>query len=57
MELKQDFLAYEKYSLASSIKRNNRRLIAVGSGFKTRNIRSKESQKLLTWGLTNFEHC
>ena len=53
--IKTGFLAYEKYSLASSIKRNNRRLIAVGSGFKTRNIRSKESQKLLIWGLTNYD--
>jgi len=53
--IKTGFLAYEKYSLASSIKRNNRRLIAVGSGFESRNSRSKESQKLLTWGLTNFD--
>ena len=53
--IKTGFLSYEKYSLASSIKRNNRRLIAVGSGFETRNARSKESQKLLTWGLTNFD--
>ena len=53
--IKTGFLAYEKFSLASSIKRNNRRLIAVGSGFETRNSRSKESQKLLTWGLTNFD--
>ena len=52
--IKTGFLAYEKYSLASSIKRNDRRLIAVASGFKTKNSRSKESQKLLTWGLTNF---
>ncbi len=53
--IKTGFLAYEKFSLASSIKRNDRRLIAVGSGFESRNIRSKESQKLLTWGLTNFD--
>ena len=53
--IKTGFLAYEKFSLASSIKRNNRRLIAVGSGFESRNSRSKESQKLLTWGLTNFD--
>ncbi len=53
--IKTGFLAYEKFSLASSIKRNNRRLIAVGSGFESRNLRSKESQKLLTWGLTNFD--
>ena len=53
--IKTGFLAYEKYSLAASIERNNRRLIAVGSGFETRNSRSKETQKLLTWGLTNFD--
>ncbi len=52
--IKTGFLAYEKYSLASSIKRNDRRLIAVASGFKNKISRSKESQKLLTWGLTNF---
>ena len=52
--IKTGFLSYEKYSLASSIKRNERRLIAVASGFDTKNSRSKESQKLLTWGLTNF---
>ena len=52
--IKTGFLAYEKYSLAASILRGERRLISVGSGFTTRNQRSKESQKLLTWGLTNF---
>ena len=45
----------EKYSLASSIYRNGRRLIAVGTGFETKNDRSKESSKLLLWGLTNFD--
>ena len=45
----------EKYSLASSLIRNERRLIAVGSGFQTKNSRSKESTKLLTYGLTNFD--
>ena len=34
---------------------NNRRLIFVGSGFDTKNSRSKESTKLLVWGLTNFD--
>ncbi len=53
--IKTGFLSYEKYSLASSIERNNRRLIAVASGFNTRKSRSKESQKILTWGLTNFD--
>ena len=53
--IKTGYLAVEKYSLASSIYRNGRRLIAVGSGFNSKNARSKESAKLLTWGLTNFD--
>tara|TARA_B100001250_G_scaffold324673_1_gene288261 strand:- start:346 stop:1500 length:1155 start_codon:yes stop_codon:yes gene_type:complete len=53
--IKTGYLAYEKYSLASSIKRKERRLIAVGSGFNSKNERSKQSLKLLTWGLTKFE--
>ena len=53
--IKTGYLSYEKYSLASSIKRKERRLIAVGSGFNTKNERSKQSLKLLTWGLTKFE--
>ena len=53
--IKTGYLAVEKYSLASSVYRNGRRLIAVGSGFNTKNDRSGESAKLLTWGLTNFD--
>tara|TARA_B100001250_G_C19606734_1_gene703081 strand:- start:52 stop:909 length:858 start_codon:yes stop_codon:yes gene_type:complete len=53
--IKTGYLSYEKYSLASSINRNGRRLIAVGSGFNSKNARSKESTKLLTYGLTNFD--
>ncbi len=53
--IKTGYLAVEKYSLASSIKRKGRRLIAVGSGFETKNSRSRESSKLLTYGLTNFD--
>ena len=53
--IKTGYLSYEKYSLASSIKRKGRRLIAVGSGFNTKSERSKQSLKLLTWGLTKFE--
>ena len=53
--IKTGYLALEKYSLASSIYRNGRRLIAVGSGFDTKKDRSRESAKLLTWGLTNFD--
>mgnify|MGYP003970031499 FL=1 len=53
--IKTGYLAVEKYSLASSINRNGRRLIAVGSGFNSKNARSKESTKLLTYGLTNYD--
>tara|TARA_B100000575_G_C22981314_1_gene566225 strand:- start:339 stop:968 length:630 start_codon:yes stop_codon:yes gene_type:complete len=53
--IKTGYLAVEKYSLASSIYKNGRRLIAVGSGFNSKNSRSKESAKLLIYGLTNFD--
>ena len=53
--IKTGYLAVEKYSLASSIQRKCRRLIAVGSGFETKRSRSRESSKLLTYGLTNFD--
>ena len=53
--IKTGYLAVERYSLASSLQRNGRRLIAVGSGFETKNLRSRESSKLLTYGLTNFD--
>jgi len=51
--VKTGYLAVEKYSLASSMKKNNRRLIAVVSGFPTKNLRSSESLKLLNWGFRN----
>ena len=53
--IKTGYLAVEKYSLASSMDRNGRRLIAVGSGFETKKSRSRQSSKLLTYGLTNFD--
>ena len=53
--IKTGFLSYEKYSLAASMKRNERRFISVASGFTTKNLRSKESAKLLTYGVTNFD--
>ena len=53
--IKTGYLAVERYSLASSLERKGRRLIAVGSGFETKNLRSRESSKLLTYGLTNFD--
>ena len=51
--VKTGYLAVEKYSLASSMKKNDRRLIAVASGFPTKNLRSSESLKLLNWGFRN----
>ena len=53
--IKTGYLAVEKYSLASSLYVNGRRLIAVGSGFDTKKDRSTESAKLLRWGLSNFD--
>ena len=53
--IKTGYLSTELYSLASSLKRKERRLIAVASGFETKNSRSKESAKLLTWGITHFD--
>ena len=53
--IKTGFLTVEQYSLAASIKSNERRLIAVGSGFKTKNLRSRETAKILNWGLKKFD--
>ena len=53
--IKTGYLAVERYSLAASLKRKDRRLIGVGSGFKTKRDRSRESAKLLTYGITNFD--
>ena len=51
--IKTGYLAVEKYSLASTIKKGNRRLIAVGSGFNTKASRTSESMKMLNWGFRN----
>ena len=53
--IKTGYLTVEQYSLASSSKINERRVIAVASGFKTKNIRSRESLKILNWGLKKFD--
>jgi len=53
--IKTGYLAVERYSLASSLQRKGRRLVAVGSGFETKNSRSRESSKLLIYGLTNYD--
>ena len=51
--VKTGYLAVERYSLASSMKKKDRRIIAVASGFETKNLRSSESLKLLNWGFRN----
>ncbi len=51
--IKTGHLVVEGYSLASSIKKDTRRLIAVASGFKTKAARTIQSKKLLSWGLMN----
>jgi D-alanyl-D-alanine carboxypeptidase (penicillin-binding protein 5/6) len=51
--IKTGHLVVEGYSLASSIKKDTRRLIAVGSGFKTKTERTRQSNKMLSWGLMN----
>ncbi len=53
--IKTGYLAVEKYSLASTIKRDTRRLIAVGSGFETKKSRTSQSIKLLGWGFRNTD--
>ena len=51
--IKTGYLAVEKYSLASSIIGKDRRLIAVGSGFTTKQARSDESARMFRWALRN----
>jgi D-alanyl-D-alanine carboxypeptidase (penicillin-binding protein 5/6) len=53
--IKTGHLAVEQYSLASSMQKKTRRLIAVGSGFKTNSLRASQSRKLLSWGFSNTE--
>ena len=53
--IKTGYLAVEKYSLASSLNKNGRRLISVGSGFSTKQSRANESNKLLNYGLVKFQ--
>ena len=49
------FSKKEQYSLSASIEMNERRLTVVASGFKTKNSRSRESAKILNWGLKKFD--
>ncbi len=51
--IKTGYLAVEKYSLASSVMGKDRRLIAVATGFETKQTRSIHSMKLISWGFRN----
>ena len=53
--IKTGYLAVEKYSLAASIKNGQRRVTVVASGYSTKNSRSRESLKILNWGLRKFD--
>ena len=53
--IKTGFLTVEQYSLAASVKMNERRINIVGSGFNTKNSRSRQSAKAINWGLRKFD--
>jgi len=44
------------YGLAATVKRNDRRLILVINGLPTRKARSREPERLLEWGLREFNN-
>ena len=51
--IKTGYLTVEKYSLASSVIGEKRRLISVISGSQTKKARSLDAIKLISWGLRN----
>ena len=51
--IKTGYLAVEQYSLSSTMQKDTRRVIAVGSGFPNKQFRSSESLKLLNWAFRN----
>ena len=53
--IKTGFLTVEKYSLAASMKQKVRRITSVASGFQTKNSRSRQTLKMLNWGLKKFD--
>ena len=53
--IKTGYLAVEKYSLASTMKKDTRRLISVISGLETKALRINQSIKLLNWGFRNTD--
>ena len=53
--IKTGYLSSEKYSLASTLLKNDRRIIAVVSGFNSKSSRVRESNKILTFGIISFD--
>ena len=53
--IKTGFLTVEKYSLASTMKIGNRRINVVGSGFNSKGSRSRQSAKMLNYGMRRFD--
>jgi len=53
--IKTGFLTVEKYSLSASVKKGSRRINSVASGFNTKNKRSRESSKMISWAFRNFD--
>ena len=53
--IKTGFLTVEQYSLAASLKNGSRRVTSVASGFPTKNLRSRESAKMLNWAIRTFD--
>ena len=53
--IKTGYLDSEQYSLAASVIGEERRLISVISGFKTKKQRSNESIKIISWALRNTD--
>ena len=51
--IKTGYLDSEKYSLAASVIGEERRLISVISGFKSKKSRSNDSLKIISWALRN----
>ena len=51
--VKTGYLAVEKYSLASSMKKKSEKTNSSSFGIPTKNLRSSESLKLLNWGFRN----
>ena len=51
--IKTGYLDSEKYSLAASVIGEERRLISVISGFKSKKARSNQSIKVINWALRN----